>query len=108
MIKTNAHSSLLAERLSRSEIFSDICLEDRLAIAKLSIEETYDEGESLLIESEAAEKLFVIERGKVSLDKRVQLGRHSTPPSGVSTAEHNNWAPPVVPPCHGTAGRVPA
>jgi len=79
MLKTTAHSSLLAERLSRSEIFGDICLEDRLAIAELCSEETYDEGEPLLIEGEVAEKLFVIERGKVSLEKRVQLGRHSTP-----------------------------
>lgn len=79
MLKMNAHSSLLAERLSRSEIFGDICLDDCLAIAELSIDETYDEGESLLIEGEAAERLFVIERGKVSLEKKVQLGRHSTP-----------------------------
>ncbi len=79
MLKMNAHSSLLAERLSRSEIFGDICLDDCLAIAELSIDETYDEGESLLIEGEAAGRLFVIERGKVSLEKKVQLGRHSTP-----------------------------
>lgn len=79
MLNTAAHSSLLAERLSRSEIFSDICLDDCLAIAELSSDETYDEGESLLIEGEAAERLFVIERGKVSLEKKVQLGRHSTP-----------------------------
>jgi len=79
MLKMNAHSSLLAERLSRSEIFGDICLDDCLAIAEFSIDETYDEGESLLIEGEAAERLFVIERGKVSLEKKVQLGRHSTP-----------------------------
>jgi signal transduction histidine kinase len=79
MLNTTAHSSLLAERLGRSKIFGDLSLVDRLAIAELCTEETYDEGESLLIEDETAQKLFVIERGKVALEKKVQLGRHSTP-----------------------------
>jgi hypothetical protein len=50
MLKTTAHSSLLAERLGRSEIFGDLSLVDRLAIAELCSEETYDEGEPLLVE----------------------------------------------------------
>ena len=79
MLKTGALSSLIAERLSRSEIFGNICMEDCLAIAEMCTEETYDEGETLLTEGMSAEKLFVIERGKVSLEKKVQLGRHSTP-----------------------------
>ena len=79
MLKTDAHSSLMADRLGRSEIFGDICLEDRLAIAAFTSEQTHDEGELLLIEGERADKLFVLERGKVSLEKKVQLGRHSTP-----------------------------
>jgi signal transduction histidine kinase len=69
----------MAERLSRSEIFGDLCEEDLLAIAGLCSEEIYDEGEALLIEGESADKLFVVERGRVALEKRVQLGRHSTP-----------------------------
>jgi signal transduction histidine kinase len=35
----------------------------------------------LLVEGEVADKLFVLERGKVALEKKVQLGRHSTPRS---------------------------
>jgi signal transduction histidine kinase len=79
MLKTTAHSSLLAERLRRSEVFGAICLADCLEIAEMCSEETYDEGESILVEGESAKKLYIIERGKVSLEKKVQLGRHSTP-----------------------------
>jgi signal transduction histidine kinase len=79
MVRTTSHSSLLSERLGRSEIFGDLCQDDLLAIAELCGEETYDEGESILIEGESAQKLFVLERGKVALEKKVQLGRHSTP-----------------------------
>ena len=79
MLKTTAHTSLLADRLGRSELFGDICLEDRLAIAELCHEQTLAEGDLLLVEGEPAEKLFVVERGKVSLEKKVLLGRHSTP-----------------------------
>jgi signal transduction histidine kinase len=79
MFKTASHTSVIAERLGRSEIFGDLCQEDLLAIAGLSSEEMYDEGEALLVEGETASKLFVVERGKVALEKKVQLGRHSTP-----------------------------
>jgi signal transduction histidine kinase len=72
-------ASLLAERLGRSEVFSNLSRGDLLAIAEFSREETYDEGQTLLIEGERADKLFVVERGRVSLEKKVQLGRHSTP-----------------------------
>lgn len=76
---TSLSTSILAERLGRSEVFGDLCQEDLLAIAEFGHEETFDEGQVLLAEGETAEKLFVIERGRVALDKKVQLGRHSTP-----------------------------
>jgi signal transduction histidine kinase len=69
----------MAERLGRSAIFGDLCPDDLLAISAFSNEEFYDEGEALLVEGEEATKLFVVERGKVALEKKVQLGRHSTP-----------------------------
>lgn len=78
---TSLSTSILAERLGRSEVFSDLCETDLLAIAEFGHEETFDEGQALLVEGEPAEKLFVIERGRVALDKKVQLGRHSTPRS---------------------------
>lgn len=74
-------TSILADRLGRSEVFGDLCQADLLAIAEFGHEETFDEGQVLLVEGEPAEKIFVIERGRVALDKKVQLGRHSTPRS---------------------------
>jgi signal transduction histidine kinase len=78
---TSLSTSILADRLGRSEVFGDLCQADLLAIVEFGHEETFDEGQVLLVEGEPAEKLFVIERGRVALDKKVQLGRHSTPRS---------------------------
>ncbi len=72
-------ASILAERLGHSEIFADLDVADLLAIAEFGREATYDEGQALLIEDEPADKLFIVERGRVALEKKVQLGRHSTP-----------------------------
>ncbi|MGW8317676.1 MAG: ATP-binding protein [Candidatus Promineifilaceae bacterium] len=72
-------ATIIAERLKRSEIFSSLDEEDLLAIAAFCFEETFDEGQAILVEGEPADRLFVVERGKLALDKKVQLGRHSTP-----------------------------
>lgn len=80
MQETAIHSSsIVAERLGRSEIFMGLCQDNLLAIAEFCQEETYDEGQALLVEGDPADRLFIIERGKVALEKNVQLGRHSTP-----------------------------
>lgn len=71
--------NILAKRLDRSEVFAGLSEADRLAIAEFCHEEAYDEDRALLVEGEPADRLFVIERGKVALEKKVQLGRHSTP-----------------------------
>lgn len=71
--------SITAERLGRAEIFADFAEADLLAIADFCREETFREGDTLLVEGDPAEMLFVVERGKLALEKRVQLGRHSTP-----------------------------
>jgi signal transduction histidine kinase len=71
--------AITAERLRHSEIFSDLSDEDLVAIAKFCQEETHREGELVLIEDEPADSLFVVERGKLALEKRIQIGRHSTP-----------------------------
>ncbi len=82
MQETAIHSSsIVAERLGRSEIFTGLCQDNLLAIAEFCQEETYDEGQALLVEGDPADRLFIIERGKVALEKNVQLGRHSTPRS---------------------------
>lgn len=76
--RTKLSSSIIAERLGRSEIFGDLCEADLLAIAEFCREETYDEGNPVLVESEPADKLYIIERGKLALEKKIQIGRHST------------------------------
>ena len=77
--KPSATLAVTAERLSRTEIFRDLSATHLMAIAEFCHEETYHEAESLLVEGNPAEKLFIVERGKLALDKRVQLGRLSTP-----------------------------
>ncbi|UCC52204.1 MAG: HAMP domain-containing histidine kinase [Anaerolineaceae bacterium] len=76
--RTTLSSSIIAERLGRSEIFGDLCEADLLAIAEFCCEETYDEGNPVLVENEAADKLYIVERGKLALEKKIQIGRHST------------------------------
>jgi signal transduction histidine kinase len=71
--------SITVERLSRSEIFSELSKEDLVSIAENCREETYREGEVILVEGKPAEKLFIVERGKLALDKKIQIGLHSTP-----------------------------
>jgi signal transduction histidine kinase len=79
MDKPLATLAVTAERLGRTEIFRDLSEADLMAIAEFCHEETYHERESLLVEGEPAEKIFIVERGKLALDKKVQLGRLSTP-----------------------------
>lgn len=70
--------SIIADRLARAEIFKDFANADLLAIAEFCEEGLYRENESLLVEGEPANRMFVVERGKVALEKKVLIGRHST------------------------------
>ncbi len=79
MINQSPSIAIIVERLRRAEIFSDIPEEDLQAIANFCTEETYHEGMVVLQEGSPADHLFVVERGKLALEKKVQLGRHSTP-----------------------------
>lgn len=72
-------TSIIVERLSRSDLFFDLEVMDLVAISEFCNEENFHEGEMILVEGEPAEKLFVVERGKLALEKRIQIGRHSTP-----------------------------
>lgn len=71
--------SVQAERLGRAEIFLDLEQDDLLSIAEFSSERNYQEGETILVEGESADKIFIVERGKLALEKKIQIGRHSTP-----------------------------
>lgn len=70
---------IIAERLKRSDIFCDLPDEDLLALAEFCREETFPDGEIVLREGEPADTLIIVERGKLALEKKVQIGRHSTP-----------------------------
>jgi signal transduction histidine kinase len=76
---TSPATVLIARRLGRAEIFAGLSEAELLAMAGFCNEETFDEGDSVLVEDEPADKLFIVERGKLALEKKVQLGRHSTP-----------------------------
>jgi signal transduction histidine kinase len=71
--------SIIAERLSRSDIFGDLQKKDLLAISEFCYEMTYQDGTVVLTEGDPANMVLVVERGKLALEKHVQLGRHSTP-----------------------------
>ncbi len=72
---------IIARRLGSSEIFHDLPETDLIAIAEFCHEETFPEGSMILTEGEPADHLYVVERGKLALEKRIQLGRTSTPRS---------------------------
>lgn len=78
-IRLNDYKTITVERLRRSEIFRDLCDTDLAAIAEFCREEIYRDGDTVLAEGQPAEMLFVVERGKLALEKRIQIGRHSTP-----------------------------
>jgi signal transduction histidine kinase len=71
--------SLFADRLSKSEVFNALSESALLEIAKFCQEETYQDGQVVFVEGEPAEKMLVVERGKLAIEKKIQLGRHSTP-----------------------------
>jgi signal transduction histidine kinase len=66
-------------RLRNSEIFAELEEDDLVSIAGFCREENYQDGHIVLVEGQPANSMFIIERGKVALEKRVQIGRHTTP-----------------------------
>ena len=71
--------TIFADRLARTEIFSELNQPDLMAIAEFCSEEIYQENDTILVEGQPAERMFVVERGKLALEKKIQIGRHSTP-----------------------------
>lgn len=71
--------SVTAARLGTAEIFSGLPDTDLIKIAAFCREDSYHENELLLVEGETADILLVVERGKLALEKKIQIGRHSTP-----------------------------
>jgi len=79
MEEINNSLSLVADRLRNSEVFFNLPDKDLLSIAKFCQEEVYQDGQVIFVEGEPASKLLVVERGKLAIEKKIQLGRHSTP-----------------------------
>jgi signal transduction histidine kinase len=71
--------AIFAERLKQADLFADISKSQLYAIAEYCREKSYQDGETIFAESDPADMLIIVERGKVALEKRVQIGRHSTP-----------------------------
>lgn len=71
--------TVLTERLGASEFFADLSWENRAAMAEFCSEASFLEHDVLLSEGKPADKMFVIQRGKVALEKKIQVGRQSTP-----------------------------
>jgi len=70
--------AITSESLRRYELFQDFTDEELEEVAKLCHEATYAEGEKVLVEGQAAERLFIVQQGKLSLEKSLQLGRGKT------------------------------
>lgn len=71
--------TLIAEWLGKSEIFQGLPDTDLLEIARFCSEDFYQDGQVVFVEGEPANKMLVVERGKLAIEKKIQLGRHSTP-----------------------------
>ena len=66
--------TIFADRLARTEIFSELNQPDLMAIAEFCSEEIYQENDTILVEGQPAERMFVVERGKLALEKKIQIG----------------------------------
>jgi signal transduction histidine kinase len=75
----NATIDIFADRLGHAELFSEIGSHHLYAIAEFCTDVSYQEGETIFTEDEPASMLLIVEHGKIALEKKVQIGRHSTP-----------------------------
>ena len=66
------------ERLKQSDIFAELTNAELAGIAQFCREEMYQENDVLLTEDAPAEQLFLVEQGKLALEKKIQLGRRGT------------------------------
>ncbi len=71
-------SEITIERLRRFDIFGDLTDDELAQIVPLCREESHGESDVVLVEDAPAQAFFVVERGKLSLEKKLQLGRRGT------------------------------
>ncbi len=67
--------AITVETLRQYELFQTLSDEELQDIVGLCHEATHAEGDKVLVEGQPAEKLFIVQWGKLSLEKRLQLGR---------------------------------
>jgi signal transduction histidine kinase len=79
MEKMNNSLAVIADRLGSSEVFNSLPENDLMEIAAFCSEATYQDGQVIFQEGEPANRMLVVERGKLAIEKKIQLGRHSTP-----------------------------
>jgi signal transduction histidine kinase len=70
--------TITLERLKRSDIFNGLTDDELAQIVPFCHEASYHEGEVVLTEDAPADWLFIVERGKLTLEKKIQLGRRGT------------------------------
>ena len=58
--------TITVETLRQYELFEDFNDEELEEVAKLCHEATYAEGDRVLVEGQAAERLFIVKQGKLS------------------------------------------
>jgi signal transduction histidine kinase len=69
---------ITVESLRQYELFETFTDEEMAEIVELCQQATYPEGAKVLIEGEVAERLFIVHQGKLSLEKKLELGRSKT------------------------------
>jgi signal transduction histidine kinase len=67
--------TITAKDLSQYELLGEFADEELEEICRLCHEAVFSEGDKVLVEGQTADRLFVVKRGKLSLEKTLQLGR---------------------------------
>lgn len=61
--------------IERVPIFSSLNLEEMLEVARITLSRKYKKGETIYLEGEMVERLFVIHKGKVKISKISETGK---------------------------------
>ena len=70
--------TITIERLKHSDIFHELSDDELAQITPFCLEAAYRESEIVLAEDAPADWLFIVEQGKLTLEKKIQLGRRGT------------------------------
>ena len=70
---------IFAEGLEQADVFSGVSSHHLFAIAEFCTDVSFQEGDIIFREGESANILLIVQHGKIALDQKVQIGRHSTP-----------------------------